>query len=507
MILLYNIDKIEDLMEKLTINSFETILASANPEKYQQDPDYVDLWEEDLRQALENPEVDFFERRPLVDPKKEIGLYVDSCGFLVPIIKSFAEWQKVIDSDRAMIRSESPQDYSGFNGVSDSLVLNFREHYLETLHYLQPIENKSFAQPEFELEDFLRSGCQSPLDYSINEAIKSNPLAQRDFRSLNLLRNGCLSTQDYLINECRKRFNFLNRHTIEHQAKKFGFNLDQSVSTIPHGASEWTYIDGDNWKIFGDPNIEGRFYLACKSKWDPPDGFLIDSDEHQKPMKLDNRPNIFIAKPFIDYYNKIRNLPMFDTTQMPVLEIQVDRLGNIYFLQYYKTGRKIDYAAPKKIILPKNSNAFITNNVRGVAEGEEYKLFLNQNIIDDSMKNQAIFFGGETDYRHEYALQFFCKTVDFVFHKECLTLNDNHYSDAAVFQLKLAAGLEGNYLTKDRQSLANQGIIKRIKSLMAEYKSLSPRNSPGEKLSYIDIKVTANGRQLVMESDWEVKTY
>ena len=53
-------------------------------------------------------------------PKFGIGRYVQDCGFDVPLIKNWADWQKALEEKSAMIRSELAQDYAGLSGLLNS---------------------------------------------------------------------------------------------------------------------------------------------------------------------------------------------------------------------------------------------------------------------------------------------------------------------------------------------------------------------------------------------------
>ena len=119
-----------------------------------------------------------------------------------------------------------------------------------------------------------------------------------------------------------------SRGRIEDIIKAIGYSW-----AVPF-ASCWRYVEGTNVTIFADPNVEGRYHFGVT----PPGrhamvgSYTFDTGEYDQPKTFRKHLNDpFVAAPYIEVYNQVRGLPLFDTTQSPVMELQGSSNGQVYF--------------------------------------------------------------------------------------------------------------------------------------------------------------------------------
>ncbi len=121
--------------------------------------------------------------------------------------------------------------------------------------------------------------------------------------------------------------------------------------------SIWEYIPGINLAVIADSAIKGKYHIflsesslnSNKSDSGKNDAWLIDArgDEYivydinkKKKIKIAGKRNIAtkeIIEKAIRAYEIIRNMSEFDKQHCPIIELQMDSKGNIYFLQYHRT--------------------------------------------------------------------------------------------------------------------------------------------------------------------------
>ncbi len=367
--------------------------------EFDEEDDYLAREKAEAEQrATTDPSFDYFEAFPPKQPKFEIGMYVAEQGFSVPLITDQAEWEKAFDDGTAMLRSEMPQDYDGLSGL---------------------LTSERLANADLARED--AQGYARELGSLVMRGLRSGELDAAYY--MTHLRN------PYMC------WSVLQREVLS-SAMHFGADLYLD----PHNvyASRWRYVEGANVSVFADPNVEGRYHFGVKpAKQDANDyvsigGYQVESNGYDTEQQFRKHKVPFVARPFIEFYEEIRNLPRFDTTQSPVLELQQDTEGNVHFLQYLKTGQKQVFTEP--FDLPSSDDTLRTTNVRGVTppNGKDMRLFMAPNILTRGMEGQAIFCSLIRPRGIE--VQFAARSAAFILHEAYISFQDNHFDASPLFR-------------------------------------------------------------------------
>lgn len=403
----------------------------------------------ETRAALD-PHFDYFDQLRRY-PKQEIGAYVASCGIPVPLIHTQAEWEQACDDGTAMLRSEMRQDYDGLSGLLKSEVLSHRFGYEET-------------------DPFRR---------------EFNALIMRG------LKSGAITGQEYMMMDpVGWAWQIEDAYT---QAQSFGVKLKTAFFNA--STSRWRYIAGTNVTVFRDPHVDGRYYFGVTPAGQSIGEFTTEADEHEAPQTYRKHEQPFLPKPFIDLYEKVRALPRFDQSEIPVMEMQQAHDGTLYFLQYLKTGQKLQLIDP--FDLPQTPDAYYVDNVRGITEmeGEDIRLYCTPTRLHTAMVGQGIYCSLTRPSREE--VQHSARAARFVLDYAYVSLKDNHSSSSPFFKPAVAAGLWTSLTNNDT-------VIKRVNNFT---KGIATDNrSTDQTVSYIDLHLTSNGRLAAIESDWQPTT-
>lgn len=401
-----------------------------------------------------DPERDYFsEARPL-KPKRAVGEYVAAHGFSVPLIHDHAEWTTAVDANQAMIRSERRQDYEGFSGLLASQIIG----------------------PDARLSPLLFS---SSADF--NEALGGLLVTG--------LRSGQLSAADYM------------RHFVWPIYEE---NLSQQLSELRIGnidfgyadVSLWRYVEGTNIRVFRDPTVEGRYHFGITPDEGYVLGYQFDQVDHDKIIDQESSSQPIQVRQVIDYYEAIRTLPRFDQRQAPLMELKLDNGGQLHFLQYLKTGQLIKPV--DEFSLPAGNNLIRSDDVRGATNpsGEQIKIYIDPERVTKEMKNQAFFIEG--NHFAGFREQYFSMIGRMIIHKEYISMKNNHFDSAPLYRPAVAIGLWS----------AGSGSENRTKfselQAIAHGRTVYDRGIYGA--AYIDARITANGRQATIETDWQLKT-
>lgn len=412
--------------------------------------------------ALLEAGFDFFEAHRPKQPKAEIGAYVARQGFEVPLITSQAEWEQAFDAGVAMLRSEDAPDYDGLSGLFSSEVLS------QDLQTVFTSRGKDYDQRCGQLVmEGLRSGELDPTEY------------MRYIRGY----RGWAEEEIFLSRDMGT----------------FGF--ESAVWRPFPTASRWRYIEGTNIRVFADPHVEGRYHFGV-IPFDPDSGhqavgsYQVEPDQHNAELKFRKHKQPFVAKDLIGYYEQIRSLPYFDTTQNPVLELQQSPDGQIYFLQYFKTNQKRQLTEPLE--LPRSATSIVTDNVRGITptEGKQYKLFLAPGRLTEDMRGQAIFCSILKP--RGIGVQLASEFTDFILHEAHISFKNNHFSAAPLYRPQLAAGLDSAFYKGSGNS---ESALSQVQTIVDNSRYRVGSNA----VCYVDINVISNGHQAVIDSDWQVK--
>lgn len=401
-------------------------------------------------EAESNSTFDYFERYRSYQPKREIGEYVAERGFKVPLIGNLEEWQQAVDDGTAMIRSEMSQDYDGFSGLLSSAVLT-KEH-----RRLLPLG---------EISDDLR--------------------VQMEELVLDGLRNGDLSPAEYM-----RLFEWpANRDFIDGDANSIG--VPSPLDSFPT-ASEWQYVSGTNLRVFRDPVVDGRYHMGTKPRSGYEMGWQVDQKQHGESLSYERMEREIPLRQVIEFYEEIRALPRFDNEQAPLIEAQFDNEGELHFLQYLKTGQRL--RPTEAFEIPTPGGAVRARNVRGATapEGKELRIYLAPDKITKHMRDQGFFF--DIFRPNPFAQQCMSMVGSVVIHEAYVSLKGNHFETSPMYRPEVAMGLIGCEGVENARKLRELMVL-------AHGRHINDRPQRGH--AYIDAKITSNGREAAIESDWE----
>lgn len=404
--------------------------------------------------ALSEPTFDYFGDQPYAmrRPKATVGSYIaehsKDLDVVVPLVTTHQVWQNCLENGNAMIRSESPDEYSGYRGLFTSA--RVPERYLP--------ENDFYSELGSLILRGLKDGVIEPVDY------------------MNYFAGRHLTWPQQL-------------NGVHQTAQRFNLPLDLESPE----ASLWEYIPGSNVSIFGDPHVEGRYHIGYKPPSRIIGGLTIEPGMHTKEHRFRKHDHAFIAQPFIEAYEAIAALPLFDTEQRPVLELQLSTEGVMHFLQYYKTGHQKAYTEPFELPFSPKEDIKL-NMVRGITppEGRHMRLFVAPKRLLPAMVGEGVYCG-IIDLKGVEA-QFVSKNMDFFLHQAYISFQDNHFDSSPLFMPPLAAGLNG--YSEDTSWELFTHATERLQS--ATYKGYHDYNN----VQFFNIHVTSNGHEVVLRSDW-----
>lgn len=438
--------------------------------------DHDNLWQ----QAISNPEFDYFKEAQILEPKLEIGRYVLDQGFKVPLIEDLDDWKQAFDDNQAMIRSELEQDYDGLSGLLSSLrILKDQWSPVSTsnLQTLRNNLNQDFNQDNQPYYDQLKT--------LVLEGLRSGHLHSLDFmHEYQGYQNW--SAQLYHLAELAS-------------SCSYRLNLD----LFDCSTSLWRYIEGTNVRIFGDPNVEGRYHFGVLPSFEIDNmpavgGYLVDRDQYDEPQYFRKHSQGFIARPYIELYEQIRHLALFDTTQAPVMEIVKDANDDLHFLQYLKTN--LAYFPTEPFNLSNDQETLYLNNVRGATAqaGQSMKLFISPQHLKEGMRHQAIFY--DATYYNKLAIQIASVYfADLVLQEAYISFQNNHFESSPLYRPSLAAGLDGASDKTDPK------LLQHLQTIFNQERQRYWDEVAQKSVGYFDIVATANGREMAIESDWQLQ--
>lgn len=411
--------------------------------------DLEDEWKQQLNRELDaaksDPERDFFYQYPPEKPKMAIGEYVASQGFNVPIIGSQEEWEEAFDSDLAMIRSESSDDYAGMSGIMSSKVLGKYDRHRPDDSDPERFRNRFWGL--------------------VREGLRSGELSPDEYMKLFVWGETAIHTQE--------------------QASRARVPLSLSYGT---STSLWRYVPGTNIRMFRDPNVEQKYFLGVT----PDEGFVagyeVEGDSLSSTIDQERASSPIDVAKLVDFYERIRALPLFDTTQAPLLEIQQDENGELHFLQYFRTGHKVELTEP--FDLPEGENVIRATDVRGVTspDGERMRLYISPNFYTTRMDKQGFYF--DMLYHQGLLEQYLCSVGRVAVHEVYISMKDNHFNSSPVFRPQVGMGL-----------MDLKGGVDQARMLVNVTRD---RFHEHDTNAYINTVVTSNGREATIESDWEL---
>lgn len=292
---------------------------------------------------------------------------------------------------------------------------------------------------------------------------------------------------------------------LREEAREQGLVLPPRTLVADTHASRWRYIPGVNIRVFRDPIVEGKYYLGGDSAhhvWTITDGQAsADVEAHTKSgYRRGETPETFEYRlptgRIIEIYELIRNLPFFDQTQAPVMELQLGKDGILYFLQYLKTGQII--TAIEEFALPTGHNVITCQQVRGATkpQGEELRIYLDPPVFSSAMHEAGVQVAfNMTMYPSGLLLQTAAMNSKVVITDYNLNFKDNHSNSSPLFRPPVAIGMW------DRSGEVGQKFTE-----LNERQTFHYAGDVIDSVEYIDATVTSNGRQAAIESDWEIRT-
>jgi hypothetical protein len=260
-------------------------------------------------------------------PKREIGDYVESQGFLVP--RRFDTLDETLEVVRVggeiILRSEHPDDYDGPSGLMDS-------------YRLGP---DTFVDCQDVFERYGDFDIDEQVDLSTKRGAVTAPKRSKGpgYRQMEdvILGTSTETATDVTI----ERLKVLTREwrPVRRYAELTGRSVAELIQDMQY--SFWEYTPGKNVTVVADDAIDGRYHVMTSTRgdderisygWQTTDGNGRALFEPESPELMDQQA----TKSAIDTYETIRNLPRFASEHCPMMELQIDRDGRVWFLQYHR---------------------------------------------------------------------------------------------------------------------------------------------------------------------------
>lgn len=465
-------------------------------------------YDEVTARASSDPAFDLFETvLPTDKTKYDIGRYVMGHEIDVPLISNIRDWRAAMLGGVAMLRSDGKSDYTGMSGIFTSHVIGQVEVYPRDENGIQdrgasrPVRTDEDGQVWYGFKRLYEGPIAREPGFSDGDQPwlsedENKEIAAKNSRYIAGLLDGTANATEIM----KEKFWRLEREELLEHLNRNGIP-SYAVDTEGVEASRWRYIPGINIRIFRDPVIEGKYYIGGRDAhhhWEITDGpDSPDLEGHTKAfyrgrVKSEEPEYTLPTKQIVDLYEKIRELPYFDRTQAPVMEMQYGDDGKLYFLQYLKTGQKIQDCG--EFELPNAPNSVVCHNVRGFTDesGESMRIYIDPSKFTRAMEGAGVFI--DFDLRGEVS-QYAAMHSRLAIVEQNLSFKDNHVTSAPLFRPPLAIGLW------DQHGDARQKFMN-----LAEQCPFRDAWTHVREVEYIDAIVTSNGRQATINSDWQLRT-
>lgn len=264
----------------------------------------------------------------LTQPKRQVGDYVESEGFSVP--NRFETLDEALSLVKAggtvLMRSEHPDEYDGPSGLHDSIELSLEEiergkRVADTFNNYPDIDREILESADRQAVTNFRlqgPGSLQVRSMIIGKALEVDPS----------VTESRLILLDRLQDES-KNYSVLNRHATN--------GCDEDISY-----SYWEYKPGLSAVVVADDVIDGRYHLFIANqtsmkiaKYHGGSIVNLGGELLRQAFHEDGVLDPQLSRMLTVQYEAIRNLPRFSSTRCPIMEMQVDELGNPWFLQYH----------------------------------------------------------------------------------------------------------------------------------------------------------------------------
>lgn len=220
-----------------------------------------------------------------VQPKRQIGDYVEAAGFPVPRrYDSFDEALEAVARGQTIaVRSEHRQEYDGPSGLLETTTIN----------------KETIANGWGELSRLVKSDPEHALQQYMRQELSI---------------------------EAVERYTALTGQTV--------YDFEPGLSY-----SFWEYIPGKNIAITADDAVPDRYHITAAGTHERGYcGWTTDAGgKAYREFDLRNFLTQAQRAGLIDMYEAIRNLPRFSSQECPIMEMQIDDAGRSWFLQYHKS--------------------------------------------------------------------------------------------------------------------------------------------------------------------------
>jgi len=272
-------------------------------------------------------------------PKREIADYVESQGFLVP--KRFDTLDEALDVVRAgseiVIRSEHRDEYDGPSGLMSSYrvgpeTLNDGRRILQKFGELDIHEEIHLSHDRGAVSG---SGSKGPGYLEVEDAVLGVILDVPTDLTIGRLKT--MNGQRFPL----KRYAELIRRPVADI-------MDETQYSF------WQYIEGSNVTVTADSAIDDRYHVLANApaKGAPRSHSWQITNENGHPtagIEDDEMLTSEVTAKVIQAYEAIRNMPNFAPEHCPIMELQMDTEGRIWFLQYHRAR---DFQAARDALNP-----------------------------------------------------------------------------------------------------------------------------------------------------------
>ncbi len=259
-----------------------------------------------------------FADHPPRQPKITIGRYGGRNGVQTPHFFTLAEALRRLGTGVPIIfRSEHPAELLGHAGVFKSFV--FTESKVRRA--LERIDTDNLTLMG-------ASGARAFEGYLDVYAALARLIAGRD------------NEAQFFENLRQAAFGQSARRYVEYM----GLDAREFLSSLTF--SIWEYIPGVNHTIVADSAVTGRYHVFSNytDNQSPRTNYaLIENGRVTESTPAKNPPFKIDAVQMVRLYERIRNLPRFDPSNCPAVEIQQGLNDELWFLQYH-VGRQQELA-------------------------------------------------------------------------------------------------------------------------------------------------------------------